>query len=87
MVGKVAHGDEAIPLNAIPSKQIPSLSTDMMLSCSRTIGIGMHSVASQVPFADKVCTQGNGRLDIPTKDLTVHFSAIGLYTKGWTVEP
>ena len=31
MVGKVAHGDEAIPLNAIPSKQIPSLSTDMML--------------------------------------------------------
>ena len=47
----------------------------------------MHSVASQIPFADKVCTQGNGRLDIPTKDLTVHFSAIGLYTKGWTVEP
>ena len=39
----------------------------------------MHSVASQVPVADKVCTQGNGRLDMPTKDPTVHFSAIGLY--------
>jgi hypothetical protein len=38
----------------------------------------MQSVASQVPFASKIFTQEGGRLDMPTFDPTVHFSAIGL---------